>query len=215
MKKLHIILILFLFILTSAIFGQQPDYASFGIDISNSRIPHGLKEGDRAPDFTGYDQTGKQVTLKGFLEQGPVVMFFYRGNWCPACNKQLKAYQDSINLITGQGASVVAITPESIEFVEQTVKMHGISFTVIYDCQEKIMEDYDLMFDVTKDFQDLVAKQLKTNIAEHNGHTPAHLPVTATYIINRTGTITATWFDPDYHKRASVMWVVQKLATAL
>lgn len=215
MKKIHIVTFIFLFILSSTIFGQQPDYASFGIDISNGRIPHGLKEGDRAPDFTGYDQTGKQVTLKGFLEKGPVVMFFYRGNWCPACNKQLKAYQDSIDLVTGLGATVVAVTPESIEFVEQTVKMHGITYTVIYDCQEKIMEDYDLMFDVTKEFQDLVAKQLKTNIAEHNGHTPAHLPIAATYIINKFGTITAGYFNYDYHNRASVKWIMHNLSTVL
>ncbi len=195
--------------------GQQPDYSSFGIDISGGRVPHGLNEGDKAPDFTGYDQTGKQVTLKSFLEKGPVVMFFYRGNWCPACNKQLKAYQDSLNLVTGLGATVIAITPESIEFVEQTVKLHAISFTVIYDCQEKIMEDYDLMFDVTGDFQDLVATKLKVNLAEHNGHSPVHLPVTATYIINKAGIITARWFDPDYHNRSSVMWIVTKLATAL
>jgi peroxiredoxin len=215
MKKIHTLSFLFLFTLCLTISGQTPDYASFGIDISNGRIPHGLKEGDKAPDFTGYDQTGKQVTLKGFLEKGPVVIFFYRGNWCPACNKQLKAYQDSVNLVTGLGATVIAITPESIEFVEQTVRMHGITYTVIYDCQEKIMEDYDLMFDVTKDFQDLVSTSLKINIAEHNGHTPAHLPIAATYIINKFGTVTAGYFSYDFHNRASVKWILQNLSTAL
>lgn len=214
MKKITLITAFVLFALASSI-AQEINYASFGIDISGGSIPVGLNEGDRAPTFTGYDQTGKQVTLKSFLEKGPVVLFFYRGNWCPACNKQLKAYQDSINLITDLGASVIAITPESIEFVEQTVKLHGITYTVVYDCQEQIMKDYNVMFDVTKDFNELVATRLKVNIAEHNGHAPAHLPVAATYIINGAGIITASYFDPDYHNRASVMWIVRKLATAL
>lgn len=214
MKKITLIAALLLCILSSSI-AQEINYASFGIDVSGGRIPLGMNEGDKAPSFTGYDQTGKQVTLKSFLEKGPVVLFFYRGNWCPACNKQLKAYQDSINMITDQGATVVAITPESIEYVEQTVKLHGLTYTVVYDCQEQIMKDYNVMFDVTKDFNELVATRLKVNIAEHNGHSPAHLPVAATYIINRAGIITAGYFDPDYHNRASVMWIMRKLATAL
>ena len=48
------------------------------------------------------------------------------------------------------GVNVVAITPESIENVEQTVKLHNLSFTVVYDCQEQIMKDYNVMFNVTK-----------------------------------------------------------------
>lgn len=214
MKKITLVTAFFLLALTSAI-SQEINYASYGIDISGGRIPVGLSEGDKAPGFTGYDQTGKQVTLKSFLDKGPVVLFFYRGNWCPACNKQLKAYQDSINMITDLGATVVAITPESIEFVEQTVKLLSLTYTVVYDCQEQIMKDYNVMFDVTKDFNELVSDRLKVNIAEHNGHSPAHLPVAATYIINKGGIITAGYFDPDYHNRASVMWIIRKLATAL
>lgn len=216
MKKNSFLLssVFFLF-LFSVSFGQEINYASLGIETNNSHIPQGLKEGIRAPDFTGYDQTGKQVTLKSLLQKGPVVLFFYRGNWCPTCNTQLTAMQDSVDMITGQGFSLVAITPESIENVEQTVKLHNISFTVIYDCQEKMMQDYDVMFNVTKDFQDLISKSLKINIAEHNGRDVAHLPVTATYIINRDGIITAIHFNPDFHKRASVSWILKKLGTAM
>lgn len=124
-------------------------------------------------------------------------------------------YQDSLSLITDQGFTLVAITPETIEKVEQTVKLHNLTYPVIYDCQEKIMLDYGLIFDVTKDFQDLVLDRLKINIAEHNGREVAHLPVAATYIINRNGIITARYFEPDYHKRASVNWILAKMATGL
>ena len=119
-----------------------------------------LKPGDKAPFFTGYDQFGKTVDLKMLLEKGPIVLFFYRGKWCPVCSRYLSNYQDSLNIITDQGFSVVAITPESIENVEQTVKMHKITFTVIYDCQEKIMKDFDVMFTVTKAYQDKILSSL-------------------------------------------------------
>jgi peroxiredoxin len=118
-------------------YGQTIEYTKFGMEINNSNIPHGLKAGDKAPDFTGYDQKGKQVELKKLLEQGPVILFFYRGKWCPICSRYLNNYQDSLKVLTDQGFNVVAITPESIENVEQTVKLHNLTFTVIYDCQEK------------------------------------------------------------------------------
>jgi peroxiredoxin len=191
------------------------NYSLFGIDTINSHIPRGLKVGDKAPDFTGYDQAGKMVDSKKLLEKGPVVLFFYRGKWCSYCNKYLDYYQDSLSIITDQGFNVIAITPESIENVEQTVKFHKLTFTVVYDCQEKIMKDFDVMFSVTKAYQDKILSSLSTDIAKNNGREAARLPVPATFIINRQGIITAVRFDPDYRNRASVKWMLLNLGSAL
>jgi peroxiredoxin len=160
-RKVLLLLVLVLSI-WSAGSGQAIDYPKFGIETDGSQIPHGLKAGDKAPDFTGYDQTGKMVESKKLLEKGPLILFFYRGKWCPVCNRYLSSYQDSLNLITDQGVSLVAITPESIENVELTVKLNNISYTVIYDCQEKIMKDYDVMFNVTRAYQDKIISMHST-----------------------------------------------------
>jgi peroxiredoxin len=213
MKRLFIIAIAFL--IFSCGYGQQTDYRGFGIETTDSRIPQGLKAGDKAPDFTGYDQTGKMVDSKKLLEKGPIVLFFYRGKWCSACNRYLDYYQDSLNIITDQGFNVIAITPESIENVEQTVKFHKLTFTVIYDCQEKIMKDFDVMFNVTKAYQEKILSSLSTDIAKNNGRDAARLPVPATFIINRQGIIVAVQFDPDYKNRASVKWMLRNLGSAL
>jgi peroxiredoxin len=199
----------------SSVYGQVINYSLFGIDTIDSHIPIGLKVGDKAPDFTGYDQTGKIVDSKKLLEKGPVVLFFYRGKWCSYCNRYLDYYQDSLNIITDQGFNVIAITPESIENVEQTVKFHKLTFTVVYDCQEKIMKDFDVMFNVTKAYQEKILSGLSTDIAKNNGRDAARLPVPATFIINRQGIITAVQFDPDYKNRASVKWMLQNLGSAL
>ncbi len=215
MKKKFFLIILVASLTITVLSGQEINYAKFGIETKDAHIPKGLKVGDKAPDFTGYDQTGKQVTLKKFLENGPVVLFFYRGKWCPVCSRYLNAYQDSLNIITDQGVSFVAITPESIENVEQTVKFHKLTFTVIYDCMEQIMKDYDVMFNVTKAYQDKILSSLSTDIAANNGHSPARLPVPAVYIISRQGIITAVHFNPDYTKRASVKWILNNLGGVL
>jgi peroxiredoxin len=210
----------FIFILITVFFGvvsnaQQPDYARFGIDVQSGTIPHGLKAGDKAPDFSGYDQTGKRVQSVKILESGPIVLFFYRGKWCSVDSKCLNNYQDSLNILTGMNVNLVAITPESVENVEETVKFHNLGFTVVYDCQEQIMKDYGLFFNVTREYQDLINKTVNIDIAHNNGRDAAHLPVPATYIINRQGYITAVYFDPDFNHRASVSWVIRNLASAL
>ncbi|MCX6325909.1 MAG: peroxiredoxin family protein [Bacteroidia bacterium] len=214
MEKKYFLLIFFAFLIMSAGYGQEINFARFGIETKDSHIPQGLKVGDMAPGFTGYDQKGTQVELKKLLEKGPLVLFFYRGKWCPVCSRYLNNYQDSLKIITDQGFNVVAITPESIENVEQTVKVHNISFTVIYDCQEKIMKDYDVMFNVTKAYQDKIFNSLSTDIAKNNGRDAARLPVPATYIISKEGIIVAVQFDPDYKIRASVKWILQNLGKA-
>lgn len=195
--------------------GQETDYTKFGIETKDSQIPVGLSPGDKAPFFTGYDQFGKTVDLNKLLAKGPIVLFFYRGKWCPVCSRYLNNYQDSLSIITDQGFNVVAITPESIENVEQTIKLHKITFTVIYDCMEKIMDDYKVMFSVTKAYHEKILSATSVDIAENNLHSPAHLPVPATYIINRQGIITAVQFDPDYRNRASVKWMLKSLGGAL
>jgi len=211
----------FLFLLAIAIsvmsagYGQEINFSKYGIETKDSHIPQGLKVGDKAPDFTGYDQKGKMVESKKLLEKGPMILFFYRGKWCPVCSRYLSNYQDSLNLITDHGFNFVAITPESIENVEQTVKLHNLSFTVIYDCQEKIMKDYDVIFNVTKAYQDKILTTLSTDIAKNNGRDAARLPVPATYIINREGIIVAVHFDPNYQNRATVKWMLRNLASAL
>lgn len=215
MKRKGIFLLVIAISIMASGFAQKINYASYGIETNGSNVPHGLKVGDRAPDFTGYDQKGKQVELKKLLEQGPMILFFYRGKWCPVCSRYLNNYQDSLKVLTDQGFNVVAITPESIENVEQTVKLHNLTFTVIYDCQEKIMKDYEVMFNVTKAYQDKIQSSFSIDIANNNGRDSARLPVPATYIINKEGIIVAVQFDPDFKNRATVKWMLKNLGLAL
>jgi peroxiredoxin len=214
-KSQSVLLFVFAFSLMSASYGQDIDYSRYGMETNGSNNPHGLNVGDKAPDFTGYDQNGKQIELKKILETGPVILFFYRGKWCPVCSRYLNNYQDSLKVLTDQGFNVLAITPESIENVEQTVKLHHLTFTVIYDCQEKIMKDYDVMFSVTKAYQEKTKSSFSIDIAENNGRDAARLPVPATYIINKDGIIVAVQFDPDYKNRATVKWMLKNLGRAL
>jgi peroxiredoxin len=99
--------------------------------------PEGLFINSKAPNFSATDQNGNKVELKELRKKGKVVVVFYRGNWCPYCNKQLQKLQDSLSLITAKGASVVAITPENPEGVAKTVEKSKVSFPVLHDEEMK------------------------------------------------------------------------------
>ena len=87
--------------------------------------PEGLFIASKAPDFKAKDQNGKEVRLKDLLKQGKVVLVFYRGYWCPYCNKELSRLQDSLQLIKDKGATLIAISPEKPENITGPVIMRS------------------------------------------------------------------------------------------
>src|SRR5262245_14416051 len=95
--------------------------------------PEGLFINSKAPDFKAKDQSGNEVRLKDLLKKGKVVLVFYRGQWCPYCNKYLKKLEDSLQLIKDKGATVVAITPELPENISKTVEKTSANYSILYD----------------------------------------------------------------------------------
>ena len=172
--------------------------------------PKGLNVNDKAPDFTATNQDGKKVNLKQQLKAGAVVLIFYRGQWCPYCNRQLKKLEDSLSLITAKGATLLAITPEKAENIQKTILKTKAAFPILFDDGNKIMKSYNVLYEVDTA---TVAKYKGYGIDfnEVNGSNGAHLPVPAVYIINKEGLITYRYFDVDYRKRASVQDILDHL----
>jgi len=171
----------------------------------------GLKVGTNAPVFTAKDNAGKTVDLKTLLKtHSAVVLFFYRGQWCPYCNKQIKQLQDSLQLLTGKGAYVVGITPETEDNIAKTVEKTKASFSMVQDKGYSIMKAYDVNYTV----DEAMTTKLKTygiDLEKNNGNTDHVLPVPATYVIGKNGKISFVQFDKDYTKRASVAQIMAKI----
>lgn len=170
---------------------------------AQTNYPQGLKVGDTAPDFSAKDQNGKMVNLKDLSNKGDVVIIFYRGQWYPYCNQQLKKVNDSMQFIMDKGATVLAITPETAENVQKTVEKTKASFPIIEDMNLAIMKSYKVNFAVD---ENTIAKYKTYGIDfdKANGDKGANLPVPATYIISKDGKIKNSFFNTDYRKRASV-----------
>jgi len=180
------------------------------VQVSAQTYPEGLNVNDVAPDFTGINQIGKKINLKKQLRNGNVVLVFYRGQWCSFCNKQLKQLEDSLALIKGKGATVLAITPELPENISLSIRRTNASYPILYDEGLKIMNAYKVAYKE----DDQALKKYRgdgINILEANGNNGANLPVPAVYIINKKGKITYRFFDINYTKRSSVKDILDHL----
>jgi peroxiredoxin len=172
--------------------------------------PTGLNVGDMAPNFTSKDQYGKEVNLRELLKTGNVVLLFYRGEWCPYCNRELKAFEDSLSLITEKGAHVIAVSPEKTENVTKTIEKTKASYSIVSDDSTKIMNAYKVTYNVDT----TTTKKLKgygVDLTQRNGTNGNRLPVPAVYIINKDGKITYRYFDVDYRKRVSIKEIISNL----
>jgi len=189
---------------------DQQMLARFGID-ANGNQPKGIEVGRTAPDFNTKDIDNHPVHLKEMLKEGPVVLIFYRGVWCPVCNRYLSNLQDSLQQILATGAKVVAVTPETADNAHKTASNTGAKFIIVSSGSENIMNDYDVTFSVTEDYQNRIRNGLKADIAINNDQDEAKLPVPATYIIDRSGKIVYRQFNPDYHQRATVKEMLENI----
>ncbi len=175
-----------------------------------TNFPTGLKKGDKAPLFKLQQADGSWFNVENELKKGPVVIVFYRGQWCPYCNKALSLLNDSLSLLTAKNVSVVAISPETLDNTKKTIAKSKVAFPVLHDSAMMVMKAYQVGFAVDTA---TVAKykQYGIDFEKSNGSNGANLPVPATYLINKEGIITYVYFNTDYRKRVSVKELLEAL----
>lgn len=164
----------------------------------------GLKIGQKAPMFEAIDASGNEFILKNEIKNQPVVVIFYRGYWCPVCNKHLSQIQDSLQLIMEKGVKVVAISPEKPEYLDKMSEKTGAEFTLLYDENNNIAKAYDVNFKPSSKQLFTYNVILGADLKNTHSDDSQQLPIPATYLINKDGKIVWRQFDRDYHKRASV-----------
>jgi peroxiredoxin len=205
----------YLFIITSVLFsfalsGQEMNPSKYGMDTS-ATLPIGIPIDTIAPIIKTKSVTGEKINTEQLLKKGPVVVLFYRGEWCPVCNRYLSELNKSLSQIKEKGATVLVISPESNVNAQKTLENTKSGFIFISDASLKICNDFDVLFDVTQKYQDRIQKNLNTDIAENNNKKNAQLPVPATFIIDTNGKIIYKQFDYNYKNRANAKDILNAL----
>lgn len=161
----------------------------------------GLAVGEHAPDAKLADAAGKSVELSAIIKDGPVIVVFYRGGWCPFCTKHLAQWTHHADELKQLGVTFVAISPEKPEELAKTAEKNGLKFRMLCDTSMDAAKGFKLAFDmdektVTK------YKGYGMDLAKSNAIGAWTLPHPATFVIDTDGVVRYASASKDYTKRA-------------
>lgn len=159
-----------------------------------------LAAGSRAPSFALKDPDGKAVSSSELLGQGPLIVSFYRGVWCPYCNMELQALEAALPEFEQLGAKLVAISPQIPANSRKSVRQNHLSFPILSDTNGDIAAAFGLRFELP-DYLIETYKDLKNDLPAFNNDPGWTLPMPARYVIGQDGVILYAEVNPDYTRR--------------
>ncbi len=169
-----------------------------------------LAVSSQAPAFELKDYNGKSVSSADLLSKGRLIICFIRGRWCPFCVGQLEAMNLILPEIKDAGASLVAISPQTVQQSFFMVDQHKLRFPLLSDANNQIAQRFGLAYRVP-DYQQSIYQRAMVNLPFANGDDSWQLPMPVTYILDRDHTILYASSDPDYTERPEPAEILQNL----
>ena len=171
-------------------------------------LEEALRTGDAAPMFTLPDAHGDPVALSDLLAEGPVVLSFYRGSWCPFCNLELRALQRALESAQAAGVTLVAVSPNLPDVSLALVDEAELTFPVLSDVGSEVAASFNLVYEMVPE-QVEYYRTHDRDLAAMNGNETWLLPLPATYVIDREGIIRYDFIDLNHRVRAEPSEVVE------
>lgn len=172
-------------------------------------LENALNIGDKASNFSLKNALGTSVLLYDELKNGPVVLTWYRGGWCPYCNITLHYLQEKLPEIKKTGATLIAITPELPDNSLSTSEKNKLEFTVLSDVGNVVGKEYGVVYTLTDEVASIY--EAGFGLSEVNGDDSNELPLAATYVIDTDAVIQYAFLDADYTERAEVTDILEAL----
>jgi peroxiredoxin len=180
---------------------HEPMHRATAELIASGAAARALKPGDMAPDFILKDGEGRAVASAERLTQGPLVVTFYRGVWCPYCNMDLQAIEATLPELRKRDAQVVAISPQTAANSRRSQRENKLSFPILSDPHNDVAAGFGIRFALPDYLVDLYKNVFKNNLEVVNGDDSWTLPMPARFVIDRRGVIRYGEVSPDYTRR--------------
>jgi len=181
------------------------------LDLAGTNIVENIVGvGEKFPEITLPDATGKQVNIQELLEKGPVVVSFYRGGWCPYCNLELRELQKFIAEFEKLNATLVAISPETPDNSLDTKQRNELTFPVLSDKGNVLSKQLKLTFNLKSEIIDIY-NNFGLDIEKFNGDTNFELPIPATYVVGTDGLVKFAQANTNYTQRTEPQDIINIL----
>lgn len=159
-----------------------------------------LAVGQHAPEFALEDHNGKLVRSANLLSTGRLIICFLRGRWCPFCVGQTEAMNQIVEPIRRRGASLVAISPQTVKQSFFMADQHRLRFPLLSDPHNSVARQFGLVYRVPDD-QQAIYRQVFINLPFANGDDSWELPIPATYVLDRGAEVLYASVNADYTER--------------
>ena len=166
--------------------------------------------GGRTAAFKLPDHNGKLISSTELLSKGRLVICFIRGRWCPFCVGQMEAMSAVAAQIDAAGASLVAISPQTEKQAYFMHDQHKLAFPLLVDAHNEIARRFGLVYRVPEE-QQAIYRRTFVNLPFVNGEDSWELPIPATYVIDRDGTILFASANEDYTERPEPLEILVRL----
>jgi peroxiredoxin len=171
-----------------------------------------IQVGATLPEFTLTDALGKAISSKTLLANGPILINFYRGEWCPFCNLQLSSLQKHLAGFEAKGVTLVAITPELPTETLTTTEKRGLKFAVLSDTGNMYARKLGIVWKMPETLRP-VFKTLGNDLIKSNGDDSFELPIPASLLVDGKGVVRKTFVEPDFTQRLEPKTALEWVAT--
>lgn len=154
-----------------------------------------LFNGEKIPVAQLPDVSGKIFDLNKAVSEKPTILIFYRGGWCPYCNKQLSGLRKAAPELEKMGYQLIAVSTDAPEGLMQTAKKDTLSYTLLSDADLSFSKQFGLAYKAPMEKWEILLK------STHGKDIDLLLPVTSVFILDTKGLIQFEYINPDFHQR--------------
>lgn len=142
----------------------------------------------------------EKIKLKTIIKRRPTVLVFYRGGWCPYCNKQLARLRKITKDINKLGYQLIAVSPDHVSKFKESISKHKLDYEVISDSKLNLAKAFGLSFKVDNKTL-FFYKSVGIDLEKASGETHHSLPIPAVYVLDTNGLIHFNYLNPNYKVR--------------
>jgi peroxiredoxin len=168
-----------------------------------------LKPGAALPDFVLPNAEGRLVASDELLARAPLVLTFYRGDWCPFCALTLDALEAALPEIEAAGGQLVALSPETGGRALEVKLAHNLNYEILIDVDSGVALACGIALRVPDAFRQGVMNGI--DLAERHGNEGWFVPIPACFVVDQTGIIREVFAEPDFTYRPEPTEIVAAL----
>jgi peroxiredoxin len=167
----------------------------------------GIAVGERVPDVHARDLNGKDVRLSAVVAQGPVLLVFYRGGWCPFCNFQIRELTRAYPEYQKRGIRVVAVSVDKPDEASKTNATYAIPFPVLSDSDLSMIQGFHVAMHMD-DAQLAKMKSFGVDLEQYSGKGHHTIAIPSLFLIDSQGVVRWAHSDPSYTQRPTTSQIL-------